>query len=78
MSVKTWKPLPLSILIWETLQRKGTLTDAELFQILHEEDENLGFSELNKALLVLEIRGKIRVSFLSKGKRTIELIQKKS
>lgn len=78
MSVKTWKPLPLALLILETLERKGTLTDMELFEILHGENENLGFSTLNKTLLSLEIQGKIRVSFLSKGKRTVELARRKT
>jgi hypothetical protein len=76
--MKTWKPQLLSVLIAETLERKGSMTDIELFEILREENENLGFSEFNKTLLGMELSGVIRVSFLSKGKRTVELIKKKT
>ena len=73
MSVKTWKPHPLNTAIVEILERKGPLNDAELFDLVKQNYEYIGFGELNKALLKLEVEGRIYVSTLMKGKRRIEL-----
>jgi len=75
---KTWRAHPLHTVAMEILKRKGALTDAELFELLKEEFEDLGFSELNKLLMRLEIEGKIYVSSLTRGKRRIEFIKEKT
>ncbi len=77
MSIKTWKPHPLYTKIVETLERKGPLTDLELYDLLKESYEGMGFGDLNKNLMRMEIEGKIYVSALTKGKRRIELIERK-
>ena len=61
----------------ETLERKGPLTDVELFDLIKESYEGIGFGDLNKTLMRMEIEGKIYVSALTKGKRRVELIEKK-
>ena len=77
MSIKTWKPHPLYTTIVEILERKGSLTDVELYDLLKETYENIGFGDLNKTLMRMEIEGKVYVSAFTKGKRRVELIERK-
>ena len=77
MPIKTWKPHPLYTTIVETLERKGPLTDVELYDLVKESYEGIGFGNLNKTLMRMEIEGKIYVSALTKGKRMVELIERK-
>lgn len=78
MSTKTWKPYPLHTLILEILEKKESLTDAELYDLLKKRYGNLGVRNLNQTLMKMEIDGKIYVSTLSKGKRRIELVTSKA
>jgi len=77
MSIKTWKPHPLFTTIVEILNRKGPLTDVELYDLLKETYGDVGFGNLNKTLMKMEIEGKVYVSALTRGKRRVELIEKK-
>jgi hypothetical protein len=76
MTLKTWKPHPLYTEIIELLQRKGPMTDLELYDLLKGSNEAIGYSDLNKTLMRMEIEGKIYVSSLTKGKRRVELTEK--
>ena len=76
MSIRTWKPYPIDVAIVESLERKGALTDIELFDLLRERYGSVGFGSFNKVLMRLEIEGKVHVSSLIKGKRRIELAKK--
>jgi Fe2+ or Zn2+ uptake regulation protein len=67
----------LDVKIVEFLENKGALTDDELFDLLKEAYDNVGFGELNRVLLRLEIEGRIRVSSSIKGKRRVELRERK-
>ena len=73
--MKTWKSHPLYTQIMETLERKGPMTDMELFDILKTTHESVGFSELNKTLMRMEIEGIVYVSARTKGKRRVELTE---
>jgi Fe2+ or Zn2+ uptake regulation protein len=77
LSVKTWKPRPLDLAIVEVLERKGPMTDTELFDLLKETHEGLGLRILNQTLMRLEVEGMVHVSSLSRGKRRVELIKRK-
>ena len=77
MSTKTWKSHPLHTTIVEILERKGPLTDVELFELIKGSHGEAGFGDLNKTLMQLEIRGKVYVSTSTKGKRRVELIETK-
>jgi len=77
LSIRTWRAEPLDVKVVEFLQSKGDLTDDELFDLLREAYENVGFGELNRVLLKLEIEGRIRVSRSVRGKRRVELREKK-
>ena len=74
MMIKTWNSHPLYTQIKEFLERKGPMTDIELFDLLKGTHEGVGFSELNKTLMRMEIEGIIYVSTHTKGKRRVELI----
>jgi hypothetical protein len=61
----------------EILERKGPLTDVELFELIKGSHGEAGFGDLNRTLMQLEIRGKVYVSTSTKGKRRVELIETK-
>ncbi len=78
MASKTWKPHPLSTVIVELLQHKGSTTDGELYNMVKNSYGDVGFDTLNRELMQLEIEGKIHVSALSRGKRRVELLKKET
>jgi Fe2+ or Zn2+ uptake regulation protein len=53
------------------------MTDAELFDVLRETHEDLGFGALNRTLMKMEVQGMVYVSSLTKGKRRVELTKRK-
>jgi hypothetical protein len=73
--MKTWKTKPAYSAMLEVLQKKGDMTDDDLFGQLKDEYEDLGFKDFNELLLKLEVSGKIRTSSMARGKRRIELVQ---
>jgi hypothetical protein len=73
MPTKTWKTHPAYFVLLDLLQKKGALTDAELFDALIEEFKDLGFKDFNEILMRLEISGKIRMTSMARGKRRVEL-----
>ncbi len=77
LAVRTWYPHPLDLTIVEVLEKKGAMTDEELFDVLKETHEDLGFGALNKTLMKMEVQGMIYVSSLTKGKRRVELKERK-
>ncbi len=78
MVTKTWKVQPLHLVIFEILEKKGSLTDAELLEALKSSTlyRDLNFNEVNKALMRMEISGLITVSSLTKGRRLVQLTKK--
>ncbi len=77
MAVRTWRPHPLDLTIVEVLEKKGAMTDEELFNLLKETNADLGFGALNRTLLKMEVEGKVYVSSLTRGKRRVELVKRK-
>lgn len=77
MAVRTWRPHPLDLTIVEVLDKKGPMTDEELFDFLRESHDDLGYGALNKTLMKMEVEGKIYVSTLTKGKKRVELVKRK-
>jgi len=65
------------MVIIELLESKGSMTDIELFNIIKETNEDVGFRTLNQTLMKMEIEGKIHVSSLTRGKRRVELVKQK-
>ena len=68
--------LPLKNLVYEKVKESGSLTDSELSKILVKEGIVLPEDEFNKTLLDLEIYGLIKVGWLTKDERRIEVIEK--
>jgi hypothetical protein len=73
--MKTWKTRPAYFFIIEILQKKGDMTDDDLFEQVKDAYEDLGFKDFNQLLMDLEVSGKVRTSSMARGKRRIELIQ---
>ena len=76
MLKETWRADLIHTDLIKLLERKGSLTDSELYDFLKEDYDDLEFREFNRTLMRLEIRGKIFVSSLTKDKRRIELFDK--
>lgn len=74
VQIKTWKTRPAYFVALEFLTKKGDMTDDDLFALIKEEFEDLGFKDFNDLLLKLEVSGKIHTSSVSRGKRRIELV----
>jgi hypothetical protein len=74
MPVKTWKTRPAYFVLLDILSKKGAMADADLFDALKEEFEDLGFKDFNELLMRLEVSGKIRTMSMARGKRRVELI----
>ncbi|RLG92628.1 MAG: hypothetical protein DRO36_01055 [Candidatus Hecatellales archaeon] len=72
---KVWRPVPLHNLVIETLSSLGSCDDTELLRSLRREVE-VTPDTLNKVLLKLEIRGLIRVTNTTKGRKKIEFIKR--
>lgn len=60
--------------MYEKIRQAGTMTDSDLMNALMKEGVTLAESEFNKTLLDLEIYGLVRVSWVTKEKRRIELV----
>lgn len=65
---------PLRNLMYEKIRQAGTLTDADLMNALSKDNVTIADAEFNKTLLDLEIYGLVRVSWVTKEKRRIELV----
>jgi len=65
---------PIRNLMYEKIRQAGTLTDADLAKDLTKDGVTLADSDFNKTLLDLEIYGLVRVSWVTKDKRRIELV----
>lgn len=65
---------PLRNIILEKIKEVGNLSDNELLSNLEKEGVQITTADLNKTLLDLEIFGLVRVSWVTKDKRRIELV----
>lgn len=65
---------PLRNLVYEKVRQAGNMTDADLMNALSKEGITMADAEFNKILLDLEIYGLIRVSWVTKEKRRVELV----
>ena len=68
--------VPLRNLVYETIKNAGSMTDSELSKSLIKAGISIPEDEFNKTLLNLEIYGLVRVSWLTKDERRIEIAEK--
>lgn len=65
---------PIRNVIYERIKQLGGITtDQDLVNSLSKDDINIPDDELNKVLLDLEIYGLIRVTWVTKDKKRIEI-----
>lgn len=65
---------PLRNTVLEKIKELGNLSDNELLSNLGKDGVQITEADLNKTLLDLEIFGLVRVSWITKDKRRIELV----
>lgn len=74
---KVWGPRPIQLLVIDLIERKGPLTDDDLLREMKNGKEDVSFRELNRILMKLEVNGLIRVSRQMKGKRRVEMSERR-
>ena len=76
MPKKLWRSTPLHIVVLDLLEsRKGVMLDNDLNGLLEKRGNAVSESEINNALMELEIKGEISVTNIKKHQRKIELIR---
>lgn len=66
---------PIRNLIYERVKQLGQINDTDLLSSLIKDGISLSMMDLNKVLLDLEIYGLLRVSWITKDKRRVEIIE---
>lgn len=64
---------PIRNLVYEKIRESETLTDSELLNSLSKGGVDLTEADISKTLMDLEIYGLIRVTWVTKEKKRIEL-----
>jgi len=65
--------IPIRNTVFDKIKEAGSLTDVELFKSLAKDGYVLADDRFNKILLDLEILGLIKVSWITKDERRIEV-----
>jgi DNA-binding PadR family transcriptional regulator len=65
---------PIKNIILDKIRDSRNINDVELVNSLEKDGVQISESDLNKVLLDLEILGLIKVSWVTKDKRRIELV----
>jgi hypothetical protein len=65
---------PLRTIVFEKIKQFGNITDQELINALSKDNVNTLENDLNKILLDLEIYGLIHVTWITKDKKRIEIV----
>ncbi len=74
--VETWRSRTIYNMIIDALQRRGgTAKDRDIYELLRSEYD-VSYMEFLKALMVLELRGFVKVSLMKGDIRWIELLAK--
>ena len=66
--------IPLKNILHEKIKEIGALTDVELYKLLAKEGFVISEDKFNKLLLDLEILGLIKVAWITKDARRIEIV----
>ena len=67
--------IPIRNTVYEKIKEVNSLTDVELSKALAKDDHELPKAKFNKILLDLEIMGLIKVAWITKEDRRIEIVQ---
>ena len=66
--------IPIRNTVFDKIKEVNSLTDVELYKILTKDDYILTEGKFNKILLDLEILGLIKVAWMTKDERRIEIV----
>ena len=66
--------IPIRNTVFDKIKEANSLTDVELYKILTKDETILSEGKFNKILLDLEILGLIKVAWITKEERRIEVI----
>ena len=66
--------IPIRNTVFDKIKEANSLTDVELYKILTKDETILSEGKFNKILLDLEILGLIKVAWITKDERRIEII----
>jgi Cdc6-like AAA superfamily ATPase len=69
--------IPIRNTVFDKIKDVGSLTDVELYKILTKDGFTMADAKFNKILLDLEILGLIKVSWITKDERRIEVFVEK-
>ena len=69
--------IPLKNIVYDKIKENTSLTDSELSKALSKDGYVIAEDRFNKLLLDLEIMGLIKVGWLTKDKRRIEIVTQK-
>jgi hypothetical protein len=64
----------LRTIVFEKIKQYGNITDQELINVLSKDNINTLENDLNKIMLDLEIYGLIHVTWITKDKKRIEIV----
>ena len=70
--------MPLRNSVYEIVKNAGSMTDSELSKALIKSGVSIPEDEFNKTLLNLEIYGLIKVTWLTKDERRVEIAVKEA
>lgn len=65
--------IPIRNIVFDKIKEAGSITDVDLYKILTKDDHNIAEDRFNKLLLDLEILGLIKVAWITKDERRIEV-----
>ena len=66
--------IPIRNTVFDKIKEANSLTDVELYKMLTKDENILPLDKFNKILLDLEILGLIKVAWITKDERRIEVI----
>jgi hypothetical protein len=66
--------IPIRNTVFDKIKEANSLTDVELYKSLTKDDHPLAEDRFNKILLDLEILGLIKVAWITKDERRIEIV----
>ena len=66
--------IPIRNTVFDKIKEANSLTDVELYKMLTKDENILPLDKFNKILLDLEILGLIKVAWITKEERRIEIV----
>jgi len=73
MPSKVWRSEKIDLIIMDFLKKHGTMKERELLRAISQLIKGLSYEEFLKALMRLELRGLVRVTYHKKTMKLISL-----